>query len=171
MAGKILYAGEMFQAMIAKLDQSIAALNAVNTAVSQGVTSLNVKPGSDKVMTFAHGVKTRNTGGTTIGKVVDFRSSCNGVVSVTVRVKTTENLFGSLFYCINNGAFVNAYLSFSPANTWIEKTFNIPVMVGDIISLGLAQDKASGPTLSLDDNTRISYSVVNLVTEGAFNLV
>ncbi len=169
-SGENLYSGDMFQAMIEKLDETIEALHNVNTAVSQGVTSLNVKPGTDKVIVFNHGDKAFSGALGVKSTVLRFRASCSGVVTFKCNIKTSQNLNGGLYYQVNSAADVTVVENLSPANTWVEKIFAVPVMNGDIINIKILSNNAS-ITVTLKDGTEVSYSVFDVVNEGAVIII
>lgn len=153
-----------------KLDSVVTAMNNVNTAVSQGVEAINVKPGAGKTITFAHGDKSFSGALGVKSTVVSFRASCSGIVTFTCNVKTNTASNGGLFYQINSGADNTVVNYLTPANSWVQKVFNVPVTKGDIVNLRIMSDN-TGVTFYLKDGTQVSYSVVDIVNEGAITMI
>ena len=172
MATTDLYTNEMMAAMIAKLTDTVTALNNVNAAVAQSVASLNIKPAGVVNLPLVHAAKVVPSFGVWT-EFLRLNSVALGKFNVSVPIKAASTGDSFRFkYSNDNGAtFVDPGTIFMKGTTAV-----FPVGVTDMTKPLIIQvyngGGGAGSSISVDaDTIGLAYAIKDIVNEGPFSIV
>lgn len=176
MAGDKLYVGEMIEAVnakldsvmtsmasqVAKMDEQIAALNAVNTSVGQSVSSGNLTAGITNSLILNQADISTNS--TTPVLAASCKIFGKGKVKISAEITSSDNYVVRIYYSINGAANVE----FGNTNTtgYVLKTVDINVNALDEVKFYIVSMSTSWTATIKALSLKVQYNVVNLVTEG-----
>lgn len=141
----------------------VAELINVKEAVATGVNSVVVKAGIDNVVILNDTEISKTNAGLQLAKA--FVCKCAGVIQLDGELKSSVAPGPvQLHYKINGGAAV--YIASNNQTAYVAFSYNLPVADNDLVELYL-DPQAAGRTAYLNAGTTISYSLVDVVNDGA----
>lgn len=175
-SGENLYSGDMFQAMIEKLDQTIASLNDVNTVISQGVENMMIEA-SDTVQIDVGNeeVYLSSPNGSTPASQILYKAKAyaEGTIKVKWRAKATRNYYSSTVNIIISvtGGGTGQTVSVETLSDFKDYDAEIIVTNGseititaNAVSVNIAQDEYKGCTGTWEaDSLKLCFDMINIV--------
>lgn len=169
---KKIYIGNMIQDLqssIADLQTDIGTMStdmasmvseliALKETMGQGVSVLNVKPGTDNSVVL--NTEELSHKGTVVTKKISFLCKCDGIISFVGEVKGSGSNF---YYSVNAGANV---LIAAGSSSYEAVTIDIIVKNGDVVDILMQANNASWIGY-LKEGATIQYNIVDIVNEGA----
>lgn len=176
MAGKEVFIGEIMESMIEKLstiDTMITELQNINTTVAQGVTAVNIKPGTAHEITVTE--STVQCGVNSSATTDSFRCFADGVV----RFNGTVQAFASgsdtvgmiLSKSIDNGSTwtqLGVYNTTQNVLRSEEFNFDIAVSKGNQLKFGVQTPNISGAYMNIQAGAKLKYDLLDVVNGGSF---
>ncbi len=180
MAGKKIFLGKMIEALqndittvVSTLNQHSAELNKINHTVSQGINTVNVRPGSTNVITFVHGEINLNGSSTSWSyeekSGILLRSMADGAVTINCNIKAS-GIYGSQAKIGIGTDPTNIFASTTIGGSfgnYVPVSFNVPVKSGTLLKLYAWTGKEIGFYMQAN-SFNIRYDLVDIVNEGAF---
>lgn len=150
------------------IDNLVSEMAEVSSLLSQSVNKLVVKDGIDKEVIFSN-IETTHTNSTSYKTAFTFKCKCDGFINLGVECKTSHVSGGLVAYSLNGGAEI-LFTGFTNFFTNADyQPFNevISVEDGDEIAVKIKNYTTGGYNTSINAGAKVSYSLVNIIDEGA----
>lgn len=138
----------------------VSELIALKETMGQGVSTLNVKPGTDNSVVLNTAEISHK--GDVITKKISFLCKCDGIISFVGEVKATHTAY--FYYSVNAGA--NVPIITTTSTSYVAATIDIIVKNGDVVDI-LLQAFSVSNTAYLKEGATIQYNIVDIVNDGA----
>ena len=183
MASEKVYTGAMIAALETKIDTmtdrldtmitDLAAhttkLGEISAGVSQGVSELNVKVGTAKEVSVNAVDKVVSITGGVYTTAFTLAARCNGIVTVSGRVKSASGSAAIDMGVAKNGAAAASVWAYNgDINAYYDFSFNLTVSAGDAFVIQVKDTSISTATVTIEAAAKIKYTLLDIITEGAF---
>ena len=176
MAGQEIYLGKMIEAlqtdiatMVSTLNAHTTALGNINTAVSQGISSIICEYSDTENPIIISDVDLVGNGST--GAVVKtIKCFTEGGVRFSGRIKnsvSSPTAHAILAISINGGAYVNIAQSAPNSTAYTSFTHNLVTARGDKIDFKLFNQNGGGYAATVEAGFKANYKKLDIANDGA----
>ena len=194
MAGQEIYLGKMIESLqtdiatvVSTLNQHTIELGNINTVVAQGISSVNVGKGNQKIVSL-NNASIMNQAPSANVKLFDMKALCNGIFTFKGQLKVSR-LSGVSGYDYRNSyiqvsrdngttwttIFTGSAQATSPFHTTHDFELDIDANFGDVIKFRLTNNSWGNDTTScysevLANSMKLEYNLLDILNDGAMSI-